>query len=106
MTGDESLFHHKQVSRKLSNKASMYKRGHPPSIVRRNKFGPGTLLSIFLKLNCRLFLHRPEKGQTIDHQYYIKNSVRPLIDEIRRDKPSFGTRDIKIYHHVPFSYLT
>ena len=34
----------------------------------------------------------------MDHQYYIDNCLGPLIEEIKRQRPSYGTRGIKIHH--------
>ena len=45
-----------------------------------------------------MLIHRIERGQTIDHHYYINQCLRPLIDEIKRQRPSYGTDRIKIHH--------
>jgi histone-lysine N-methyltransferase SETMAR len=45
-----------------------------------------------------MIIHRIERGQTIDHHYYINQCLRPLIDEIKRQRPSYGTDRIKIHH--------
>ena len=39
-----------------------------------------------------------ERGQAVDHQYYSNSCLRPLVDEIKRQRPSYGTRHIKIHH--------
>lgn len=36
--------------------------------------------------------------QTIDHRYYIDNRLQPLIDEIRHQRPSYGTNHISLHH--------
>ncbi len=75
------------------------RRGDPtPTVNRRNKFTPRTLFSIFFKSNGPVFIHRIERGQTIDHQYYINRCLRTLIDEIKRQRLSYETRGIKIHH--------
>jgi hypothetical protein len=38
------------------------------------------------------------RRQTIGHQYYINNCLRPLVDEIKHQRPSYWTRGIKIHH--------
>jgi len=98
ITGDESWFYHKQIGRKSSNAAWVRRRDRPPTIVRQSKYAPKTLLSIFFKSNGPVFIHHVERGQTIDHQYYINNCLRPLVDEIKHQRPSYGTRGIKIHH--------
>ncbi|CAF3871049.1 unnamed protein product [Rotaria sordida] len=71
ITGDESWFYHTQIGRKSSNAA----------------WSDGPVL-----------IHPVKRGQTIDHDYYIKNCLRPLVDEIKRQRPSYGTSRIKIHH--------
>ncbi len=76
------------------------REGDPPAtVVRLSKFAPRTLFSIFFKSNGPVFIHRVERGQTIDHQYYINNCLRPLVDEIKRQRPSYGARGIKIHYN-------
>jgi len=98
ITGDESWFYHKQIGRKSSNAAWVKRGDPPPTVVRQSKYAPKTLLAIFFKSNGPLLIHRLERGQTIDHHYYIDNCLRPLIDKIKRQRPSCGTLNIKIHH--------
>jgi histone-lysine N-methyltransferase SETMAR len=98
ITGDESWFYHKKLGRKSSNAAWVRSGDPPPTVVRQSKYAPRTLLSIFFKSNGPLLIHRLERGQTMDHQYYINNCLQPLVDEIKRQRPSYGTRGIKIHH--------
>ena len=107
ITGDESWFNHKQLGRKSSNAAWMRRGDPPPTVARKSKYDPKT----FLKSNGPLLVHRLERGQTIDHQYYIDNCLRPVVDEIKRQRPSYGIRSIKIHHdngrpHVQKDVLT
>ncbi|CAF2517191.1 unnamed protein product [Rotaria sp. Silwood2] len=98
ITGDDSWFYHKQVGRKVSNKAWVSIGDPPPTIVRGSRFASKTLFSIFFKSTGPMLTHRIERGQTVDHHYYINQCLRPLIDEIKRQRPSYGTRGIKIHH--------
>jgi hypothetical protein len=70
-----------------------------PTVVWQSKYASRTLFSIFFKSNAPLFNHRLERGQTIDHQYYINHCLQPLIDEIKRQRFSYGTRGMKIQHN-------
>ncbi|CAF3931805.1 unnamed protein product [Rotaria sordida] len=97
VTGDESWFYHKQIGRKSSNAAWVAKGDPPPTIIRRNKFDPKTLFSIFFKSTGPLLIHHVEWGQTIDHQYYIDNCLEPLLNEIRHQRPSYGTNHIILH---------
>jgi histone-lysine N-methyltransferase SETMAR len=106
ITGDESWFYHTQIGRKSSN-AAWVRRGDPsPTVVWRDKFAPRTLFSIFFKSDSTVLIHPVERGQAIDHHYYINNCLRPLIEQVKCRRPSYGTRAIKIHHdngrpHVP-----
>ena len=64
MTGDESWFNHTKFGRKSSNAAWVRRGDSPPIVVRRGKFGPKTLFSIFFKSNGPVFTHRVERGET------------------------------------------
>ena len=70
----------------------------PPTVVRRSRFAPRTLFSIFFKSNGSVFIHRVERGETIDYHYYINNCLRPVVDEIKRQRPSYGTSRVKIHY--------
>jgi histone-lysine N-methyltransferase SETMAR len=98
VTGDESWFYHRQTGRKVSNAAWVARGDPPPTIVRRNRFAPKTLFSIFFKSTGPLLIHRVARGQTIDHRYYIDNCLQPLIDEIKHRRPSYGTNHIILHH--------
>ncbi|CAF3874941.1 unnamed protein product [Rotaria sordida] len=45
-----------------------------------------------------VLIHSVKRGQTIDHQYYINNCLKPVIDEIKNQRPTVGTRTIKLHH--------
>lgn len=48
VTGDESWFDHKPFGRKSSHSAWVAKGDPPPTVVRRSRYAPKTLFSIFL----------------------------------------------------------
>ena len=45
-----------------------------------------------------MLIHHVDQGQTIDHRYYIDNCLEPLIEEIRKQRPTSGTHAIKLHH--------
>lgn len=96
--GDESWFRHKQLGQKSSHAAWVRRGDPPPTVVRQSRYAPRTLLVIFFKSNGSLLIHCLERGQNINHQYNIDNCLRPVVDEIKRQKPSYGTRGIKSHH--------
>lgn len=98
VTGDESWFYHKQIGRKSSNAAWVAHGGTPPTVVRRSRFAPRSLLCIFFKSTGPVLVHRVERGQTIDHEYYINNCLQPVLEEIKKQRPSQGLHMIKLHH--------
>jgi hypothetical protein len=38
-----------------------------------------------------------ERGQTIDHEYYIDTCLQPHVDEIKHQRPSYGTNRILLH---------
>ncbi|CAF1677290.1 unnamed protein product, partial [Adineta ricciae] len=83
----------------LTEKLTLVARGDPPpTVVRRGRFAPKTLFSIFFKSTGPLLIHRVTRGQTIDHPYYIDNCLQPLIDEIKHQRLSYGTNHIILHH--------
>ena len=67
-------------------------------MVRRSHFAPKTNLCIFFKSTDLVLIHSVKRGQTIDHQYYINNCLRPVIDEIRKQRPFLGIQSFKLHH--------
>ncbi|CAF4927845.1 unnamed protein product [Rotaria sp. Silwood1] len=48
--------------------------------------------------NGPVIIHRIERVQTVEHRYYIDNCLQPVVNEIKRQRPSFGTCGIKLLH--------
>ncbi|CAF3996902.1 unnamed protein product [Rotaria sordida] len=44
-------------------------------------------------------IHSVKRGPTIDHQYYINNCLKSVIDEIRNQRSSLGTQAIKLHYN-------
>ena len=98
VTGDESWFHHTQIGRKSSNSAWVTRGASPPTVVRHSRFSSNTLFSIFFKSTGPVLIDYVERGETIDHQYYIDYCLKPLIDNIKMQRPSSGVQSIKLQH--------
>ena len=98
VTGHESWFYHRQIGQKSSNAAWVARGNPPPTVVRRSRFAPRTLLSIFFKSTGAVFIHRVERGQTINHEYDINSSLEPVLEEIKNQRPSLGVHGIKLHH--------
>ena len=97
VTLDEPWFFHKQTGRKSSNAAWVATGVTPPTVPRRDRFAPRTLFFIFFKSTGPQLIHHIERGQTIDHEYYIDNCLQPLVEEIKHQRPSYGTNRILLH---------
>lgn len=98
VTGDETWIYLRQVGRKQSN-ASWIKKGESPrTVVRRNRYEPKVMFSIFFKSTGPVLVHAVGKGDTIDRYYYINNCLEPVINEIKRQRPSSGLKNVKLLH--------
>ena len=98
MTDDESYCYHKQIGRKSSDAAWTPTAGTTPIVARCSRFVPRTLFCIFFKTTGLVLIHYVDRGDTIDRRYYINNCLEPLIEEIRKQRPTSGTRAIKLHH--------
>ena len=72
----------------------MAKEDPPPTIVRRDKFALKTLFCIFFKSAGPILIHRVEREQTVDHQYYIEKCLKPVIEELKKQRSLSGTHAI------------
>jgi len=98
VTGDETWIYHRQNGRKSSNATWVAENEPPRTIVRRNRFEPRTLFCFFFNSSGPVLIHKVDKGNTIDHNYYIDNCLEPVINEIRRQTKSLHTKCIKLLH--------
>ena len=47
-----------------------------------------------------------ENGATITSHYYIDNCLKPVIEEINKQKPTSGTKNMKILHENARPHVT
>lgn len=98
VTGDETWIYHRQIGRKASHAHWIRKGESPKTVVRRGKYEPKTLFSIFFKSNGWLWIHAVDRGDTVDGGYYIDNCLEPLVEELREQRPNSGVKGIKLLH--------
>jgi len=98
ITGDETWIYHRQICRKSSNATWVSENEPARTIVRRNRFEPRTLFCLFFKSTGPVLIHSVQKGKTIDHNYYIENCLKPVINEIRKQENSISTKGFKLLH--------
>ena len=98
VTGDESWFYHKQIGRRSSNSAWVARDDPPPTVIRQSIFSPKILFSIFFKSSEPVLIHYVEWGQTVNHQYYIDCCLKPLINNIRKQRSLCDVQGIKLHY--------
>jgi histone-lysine N-methyltransferase SETMAR len=98
ITGDETWIYFKQIGRKASNACWINEGQNPNTVVRQGQYAPKRLYSIFFKANGWLFVHALETGQTIDRSYYIDNCLKPVVEEIWKQRPKTGPKGLKLLH--------
>jgi len=98
ITGDETWIYYRQVGRKASQAHWIGEGLSPKTVVRRNKYEPKMLFSIFFKSNGWLWIHAVGSGETVDGNYYIDNCLAPVIEELKEQRPNSGVKGIKLLH--------
>ncbi|CAF0880875.1 unnamed protein product [Rotaria sordida] len=104
-TGNETWIYHRQIHRKSTNASWVGEDESPTTIVRRGKFEPKNLFSVFFKSNSPVLIDAVDEGKTMDHNYYIENCLKPVVKEIWKQRKSAGTKEqhINIMSHPPYS---
>lgn len=69
--GDETWIYHRQIGRKATNKSWVDEGELPTTMVRRSRFEPKRLFSIFFKSNGSVLINCVDEGKIIDHNYII-----------------------------------
>lgn len=98
LTEDESWFYHRKIGKKSSNACWIGEGETPKTVVRRNRFEPKTLFSIFFRTSGPVLVHAVPGGKTIDSNYYIENCLEPAFDAVSLKRKSVGTKSIKLLH--------
>ena len=98
VTGDECWVYHRKIAKKQLN-ASWVKEGDKPrTVVRLNRFEQKTMFTIFFKRSGCLHITYMDKGKTINKDSYINDCLVPLVNTLKRQRPSTGAKNIKLHH--------
>ena len=95
ITGDESWFYLRQIGHKSSNASWVPEGEFPRTIVRRDRFEPKSMFSIFFKTTGLVHIDCMEKGSTITSNYYVNNCLYPVLKEIIKQRPTSGAKSMK-----------
>ena len=106
ITCDESWFYLRQIGHKSSN-ASWVKEGEGPrTVIKWDRFEPKNMFSIFFKTTGMIHIDCMENGATITSDYYIENCLKPVIEEINKQRPTSSTKNMKILHDNARPHVT
>ena len=96
-TGDESLFYWMQIGRKQANRSWVKEGEAPRTIVRRDRFEPKTMVSIMFRKAGVDNITYWGRGQTITAESYIEDCLKPLVKCINRQRPTYGSKNLKFH---------
>lgn len=111
VTGDESWFYHRNIGHKQLNASWIGVDESPRTIVRRGRFEPKTMFSIFFKSTGMVHISYINDGKTINTDTYINNCLEPMLEVVEELRPTSGLERIKLLHdnarpHVAESVVT
>jgi len=98
VTGDETWIYHRKIEKKATNSSWVKPGESPRTVVRRSQFEAKTMFCIFFKSTGALVIDSVDKGKTVDHKYYLKNCIQPLVSAINEQRVKSGTQNIKLLH--------
>ncbi len=98
LTGDESWFYLRQIKSKQQNKSWVGQGQSARTVTKRGIFEPKFMFTIFFKRSGMMHLSRLAKGKTIDHESYMKDTLKPLIKGLKEQRPESGCRNLKFHH--------
>ena len=79
VTDDESWFYHMQIGRQQSDRSCLEEDEKGLKVVRIGRFEPKTMFKIFFRTSGEVHISFLKSGDTIIHQNYHNNCLRPLV---------------------------
>ena len=98
ITGDELWLYLRQIGHKQSNASWVAECKSARVLVKRDRFESKNLFYIFFRSTGFVYVGYVEKGQTITGDYYIQNCLKPVENEMRRQRPKSGLTNLKLLH--------
>jgi histone-lysine N-methyltransferase SETMAR len=106
ITGDESWFYLRQIGHKSSNASWVAEGESPRTVVRRDRYEPKSMYSIFFKTTGLVHIDVLDKSSTITSNYYIENCLEPIKKELNKQRPLSGTTSMKFHHDNARPHVT
>ena len=60
---------------------------------------------MFFKSNGPFLTHAVDTDKTVDHNYYIENFLKVVVNELQKQRKSLGTKGVKLLHDNAQSYI-
>ena len=95
VTGDDP--NHRHITVRV-HKIWVYQGEKPRTVVRRGRFGPKTIFSVFFKRSDVVHLCYLESGKTINHEKYIDDCLKSIVKVLKKERPVTGAKNIKFHH--------
>jgi len=70
----------------------------PGTVVRQGRFEPKSMITVFFKSTGPVLVDCMERGKTITAAYYVKNCLKPLVKALKKERPTSGTKSMKMLH--------
>jgi len=88
----------RQIRRRQSHYTWIDKAQPPETLVKKGKFEKKWLYCFFFRASGWVALHALDKGQTLDHEYYIDNCLSLVVKAVRKDRSNSGMRGLSLLH--------
>jgi hypothetical protein len=86
------------IKKKQFNKDWVGKAENPKIVVKKDRFEPTYMFSFFPKSDGPMHVSYLERGRAFDHVTYIELTLKPLVESIKKVRPKFGTKNLKLHH--------
>ena len=98
ITGDETWIYHRSIGSKQNNMTWCSEGASSATVVKRNQSDQKNMFLIFFLTTGSACIHMIESQNSITGAYYKNNCLKPLFDNIRRQRPKSGLHAIKMHH--------
>ena len=98
ITGYESWIYYRAIGSKQSNMSWVAEGDSASTVVKRNRYEPKSMFTVFFRSTGVVFVDCLESGQTVSAIYYRDNVLKPVMEKVREQKVISGVKSMKILH--------
>ena len=98
ITGDETWICHRSIRSKQNNMAWCSEGASSATVIKRNQSDQKNMFVVIFQTAGSTFIHMIESRNSITGAYYKNNCLKPLFDNIRRQRSKSGLHAIKMHH--------